>query len=157
MNILLHGMNVLNKLVLVVCMQKLLDSGKFLGFRDSGRVPRFSRFRGDLLKWGEDNYSGGLRPPSEVWTSENSLEVRCNCNRHSNLQMEPVISKPAVIHQLFSVSQPRPIALYDKLHQDEHHSGTHSAGTHGADGTSKSDCDQERCSLSSPTPARLQF
>ena len=34
---------------------------KILGIQ--GGVPRFSGFRGDLSKWGEVNYSGGVETP----------------------------------------------------------------------------------------------
>ena len=58
MNILLHGMNLLNKLVLVARVQKMTRFWEIFGIQGGGG-PGFSRFRGDLLKWGEDNYSGG--------------------------------------------------------------------------------------------------
>ena len=60
MNILLHGMNVLNKLVLVACVQKSLDSGKFLGFRGGSRI---FKIQGGPFEMGEDNYSGGVETP----------------------------------------------------------------------------------------------
>jgi hypothetical protein len=51
-------MNLLNKLVLVVRVRKMTRFWEIFGIQGGG-VPGFSRFRGDLLKWGEDNYSGG--------------------------------------------------------------------------------------------------
>ena len=55
-------MDILNKLVLVVRVRNMTKISKILGIQGGG-VPRFSGFRGDLSKWGEVNYSGGVETP----------------------------------------------------------------------------------------------